>query len=91
MYFMFDGMNRGPNGIVSPNGTGCVTRYLDLEEMSKVFLANLPEYGKNTFSIHKVTMTKDLCRRSREPKELREDPRKKGIRSGGFRPVVAGT
>lgn len=91
VYFMFDGMNRGPNGVVSLNGTACITRYLDLQEMSKVFLANLSHYGRNTFSIHRVTMTRDVCPRAREPKELKENPRKRGVSgTGGFQAVVAG-
>ncbi|XP_023310426.1 uncharacterized protein LOC111691585 [Anoplophora glabripennis] len=90
VYYMFDGMNRGPNGIKSPNGTACITRYLDLEDMTKVFVANLPAFGKNFFVIHNITMTKDLCPRTREAKELRTNPQQKSVESGGFRNVVAG-
>lgn len=54
MYYMFDGMKRGPNGIQSILGTGCITRYLKLEKLADVFLQNLPVLGKNQFIIHKV-------------------------------------
>lgn len=54
MYYMFDGMKRGPNGIQSILGTGCITRYLSLEKLADVFLKNLPVLGKSQFIIHKV-------------------------------------
>lgn len=85
---MFDGLNRGPNGIVSPYGTACVLRYLKTEDIANDFLQNLPEYGKNNFMIHKVTMSKGICPREREPKELTEPV--VTVKTGGFREVMIG-
>ncbi|KAJ8954144.1 hypothetical protein NQ318_005738 [Aromia moschata] len=89
IYYMFDGMNRGPNGVVSPNGTACITRYLQIESLSQVFLANLPKFGKNTFCIHKVEMKRDLCPREREPKEMVVKIPKQ-VETGGFHNVIPG-
>lgn len=51
---MFDGQKRGPNGVHSTAGTGCITRYVDLDRLVEVFLLNLPTFGKSEFVIHKV-------------------------------------
>ncbi|XP_028139261.2 uncharacterized protein LOC114333567 isoform X2 [Diabrotica virgifera virgifera] len=88
MYYMFDGLNRGRNGIVAPYGTACVTRYLDIDKLAEVFLANLPKYGNNCFFIHDVTMQKDICPRAREPKIV--IPPQNVVPLGGFQEVAAG-
>ncbi|XP_074039685.1 uncharacterized protein [Leptinotarsa decemlineata] len=88
MYYMCDALNRGPNGIISPNGTACITRYLDLEKLANTFLANISRYGSNTFYIHNVNMVIDMCPREREPKVIIEPP--KTVRPGGFQDVIPG-
>ncbi|CAG9829599.1 unnamed protein product [Diabrotica balteata] len=88
MYYMFDGLNRGRNGIVAPYGTACVTRFLDIDKLADVFLANLPKYGNNCFFIHNVTMEKDICPRAREPKFV--IPPQNTVALGGFQEVAAG-
>lgn len=54
MFYMFDGMKRGPSGVRSTIGTGCITRYMDVEKLAEVFLENLPPLGKGEFAIHQV-------------------------------------
>ncbi|CAH1118614.1 unnamed protein product [Phaedon cochleariae] len=88
IYFMFDGLNRGPNGILSPTGTACITRYIDLAKMADTFLQNISKYGKNVFYIHSVNMQKGICPREREPKVLVEPP--KTVHPGGFQDVMPG-
>ncbi|KAG5865092.1 hypothetical protein JTB14_025599, partial [Gonioctena quinquepunctata] len=88
MFYMFDGLNRGPNGVLSPNGTACITRYLDLGKMADTFLANVSKYGNNMFVIHNVEMDKDLCPREREPKIIVKPP--KTVAVGGFSNVMPG-
>ncbi|XP_060534309.1 uncharacterized protein LOC132706789 [Cylas formicarius] len=68
MYYMFDGLKRGPSGLESAMGTACITRYLSLEKLASVFLNNLPRFGKNQFFLHKLKLSRDLCPRNREPK-----------------------
>lgn len=88
MFFMFDGLSRGPNGISSPYGTACVLRYLDIGSMADDFLQNVSEYGKNIFVIHDVNMTKQLCPRERQPKVVKDlSPT---VREGGFQSIVPG-
>ncbi|CAG9853719.1 unnamed protein product [Phyllotreta striolata] len=67
LYYMCDGMNRGPNGITDACGTGCVTRYIKTEHLVKTFVANLTRLGKNNFYIHAVTFGRDICPRVRTP------------------------
>ncbi|XP_030747483.1 uncharacterized protein LOC115875982 isoform X2 [Sitophilus oryzae] len=89
MYYMFDGLKRGPNGVQSKIGTGCVTRHLSLKNLSKLFLQNLPVLGLNQFFIHQVTLSRNLCPRERAPKELIPTP-KAVSKSAGLASVVPG-
>lgn len=66
---MFDPYPRGPSGLESPTGDACITRYIDLDKLADVFLANLPQVGSNTFKIHNVEMTLGKCERPREPEK----------------------
>lgn len=54
IFYMFDPNSRGPCGVKTVNGKACVTRYLDPELLTQVFLKNLEKEGKNFFAIHKV-------------------------------------
>lgn len=79
VYYMFDPKSRGPNGIRSPFGKACITRYLDLKTMADVFVKNIPHEGRNAFSIHKIWIKTLPCARDRqpEPEEEMEIPKTK--------------
>ncbi|XP_019769617.1 uncharacterized protein LOC109544047 isoform X1 [Dendroctonus ponderosae] len=89
MFYMFDGMKRGPNGVKSTIGTGCITRYMDVEKLAEVFLENLPALGKGEFVIHQVTLERNLCPREREPKDVIPVP-KAVPKSAGLKLVIPG-
>lgn len=77
VFYMFDPYSRGPSGLSSPNGDACVTRYLHLDKLAEVFLANLPVIGSTVFEIHKVEFKMGKCERAREPEkrpEKKEEP-----------------
>ncbi|XP_056633874.1 uncharacterized protein LOC130443328 [Diorhabda sublineata] len=88
MFYMFDGFNRSRNGTITPYGTACITRYLNLEKLADIFLSNLPKYGNNCFTIHNVSMTRDICPREREPKVVIPPP--KTVNVGGFEEITPG-
>lgn len=79
LYYMFDPKSRGPNGIASPFGKACITRYRDLETMAEVFVKNIPPEGRNEFCVHKTWLKTLPCARERqpEPKEEKEIPKTK--------------
>ncbi|XP_050312068.1 uncharacterized protein LOC126747451 [Anthonomus grandis grandis] len=89
MYYMADGMKRGPNGIQSTIGSGCIMRFLDLEKLTTVFLKNLPILGKSEFTIHKINLSRNLCPRAREPKCVMPVP-KAVPRAAGLKLVLPG-
>ncbi|KAL1502116.1 hypothetical protein ABEB36_007308 [Hypothenemus hampei] len=89
MYYMFDGMKRGPNGVQSTIGTGCLTRYLQIEKLVEVFLQNLPILGKNDFVIHWVGLSRNLCPRERAPKQVIPAP-KAVSKSAGLKLILPG-
>lgn len=79
IYYMFDPKSRGPNGVRSPFGKACITRYLDLQTMADVFVKNIPQEGRNEFYIHKTWLKTIPCSRERqpEPEEEKEIPKTK--------------
>lgn len=87
VYYMFDPKSRGPNGVQSPFGKACITRYLDLQKMADVFVKNIPKVGRNEFTIHKVWMKTQTCERQRqpEPEEEKEIPK-----TNCFKQVIPG-
>lgn len=40
-YYMFDPDSRGPCGLKEVNGTGCITRFKNLDHLADVFKRNL--------------------------------------------------
>ncbi|KAK5638441.1 hypothetical protein RI129_012736 [Pyrocoelia pectoralis] len=74
IYYMFDSNSRGPCGLSCPSGEACITRYLNLDVASDVFLSNLPKEGKNGFGIHAVTIKVMLCPRALKPEEKPQKP-----------------
>lgn len=83
LYYMFDPKSRGPNGIQSPFGKACITRYLDLDIMADVFVKNIPQEGCNSFYIHKIWIKTLPCVRERQPEpvEEKEIPKTKCFKS----------
>lgn len=82
VFYMFDSYARGPSGRSSPSGDACITRYLNLEKLAEVFLANLPDVGSNVFKIHKVEMAMGKCERQREPESKEEKKEEEPVPSG---------
>ncbi|XP_076256073.1 uncharacterized protein LOC143193632 [Rhynchophorus ferrugineus] len=89
MYYLFDGLKRGPNGIQSTTGSGCIIRCLMCEDLAKIFLENIPNTGRNEFFIHKITMSRNLCPRERAPHEIIPAPKAVPI-TAGFKVVIPG-
>lgn len=85
---MFDSLSRGPNGISSPYGTACISRYLNLDKMSNDFLQNLPQYGRNVFVINNVNIAKSMCPRERQPKIMKDTV--PVANDNGFKNVIPG-
>ncbi|EFA04883.1 hypothetical protein TcasGA2_TC014944 [Tribolium castaneum] len=86
VFYMFDPHANGPSGVKTPVGVSCITRFVNLEDLTRTYTQNLPKYGNNFFEIHSFTFTHDKCVRERHPEEKEE----KVPKIGGFNPVMAG-
>ncbi|XP_044260521.1 uncharacterized protein LOC123008654 [Tribolium madens] len=86
VFYMFDPHANGPSGLKTPVGVSCITRFINLEDLAKIYMKNLPKYGNNFFEIHSFSFSHDKCVRERHPEEKVE----KVTKIGGFNPVMAG-
>lgn len=78
VFYMFDSNSNGPCGHACPSGEACVTRYLNTDVLSDVFVKNLVKEGISGFSIHLVKVRIVPCPRLLKPeeKELPAEPPK---------------